>query len=90
MNRRHPKWWNRLIRKKQEKKWNPLSQVKSLRVIGKDCEFAIADRCSGSRNAKGKRHGREAIVIKGGSACFVGKELGLYSKCFGMAYKLAT
>ena len=67
-----------------------MSEIKSLRVVGKDCEFAIVDRRSGSRNAKGKRHGREAIVIKGGSACFVGNELGLFSKCFGMAYKLAT
>ena len=70
------------------RKWNTRwAQVKALRVVGRDCEFAIVDRCS--RNSKEKGHARKVIVIGGGSDC-LRKDLGLSTKCLGKVYKLAT
>ena len=64
--------------------WNARwSRLKTLRVIGKDCQFAIEDRCPK------KGHRRRAIVIEGGSNC-LRKHLGLSTKCLGRAFKLAT
>ena len=63
--------------------WNARwSRLKTLRVIGKDCQFAIEDRCPK------KGHRRRAIVIEGGSNC-LRKHLGLSTKCLGRAFKLA-
>ena len=89
LNMKNATWWNRQKRRKWNARW---AQVKSLRVIGRDCEFAIVDRCS--RNAKGNRHAwKKAIVIRAGSDCLIPelrKDLGLSTKCLGKAYKLAT
>ena len=72
------------MRNKWSTRW---AHVKALRVIGRDCEFAVVDRCS--RKEKGHRHPWKAIVIRGGSNCFK-KDLGTSTKCLGKAYQLAT
>ena len=59
------------------------SHVRALRVIGRDCQFAIEDRCSK------KGHRKKAIVIGGWSNC-QRKHLGLSTKCLGRVFKLAT